>query len=203
MIQERVALSAEQESAWLIRARQGDQAAFGELVTLHQHAVYNLAYRILGNRVEAEDAAQETFLRAYAHLDRYDMARPFRTWLLSITSNFCIDRLRRRRLKWLSIDEPLPPRATLHSAEPEPEEVAIASERAALVQRLLAELPPDHRAAVVLHYWYDYSYQEIAEMLRTTESAIKSRLFRARQTLAAKLTEWRGEEHLTDIFETE
>ncbi|MCS6872827.1 MAG: sigma-70 family RNA polymerase sigma factor [Anaerolineae bacterium] len=196
-------MSAEQEAAWLIEARQGDQAAFGELVKLHQHAVYNLAYRMLGNRVEAEDAAQETFLRAYANLDRYDMARPFRTWLLSITSNFCIDRLRRRRLKWLSIDEPLPPRTLLHSAEPEPEAVAIASERAALIQRLLAELAPDHRAAVVLHYWYDYSYQEIAEMLRTTESAIKSRLFRARQTLAAKLLEWQGDKQLSDIFETE
>ena len=157
-------MSIEQESAWLISARQGDQAAFGELVQLHQNAVYNLAYRILGNRVEAEDAAQETFLRAYANLDRYDMARPFRTWLLSITSNFCIDRLRRRRLKWLSIDEPLPPRTVLHSEEIEPEAAAIASERTALIQSLLAELSPEHRAAVVLHYWYDYSYQEKAPL---------------------------------------
>ncbi|MFQ3536959.1 MAG: sigma-70 family RNA polymerase sigma factor [Aggregatilineales bacterium] len=196
-------MAAEQEHVWLLSAQSGDQSAFGELVKLHQNAVYNLAYRILGNRAEAEDAAQETFLRAYANLDRYDVARPFRTWLLSITSNFCIDRLRRRRLKWLSIDEPLPPRTLLQSAEPEPEEVAIASERAALVQRLLAELTPDHRAAVVLHYWYDYSYQEIAEILRTTESAIKSRLFRARQMLAAKLLEWQGQRQLTDLFETE
>lgn len=196
-------MSIEQESAWLISARQGDQAAFGELVQLHQNAVYNLAYRILGNRVEAEDAAQETFLRAYANLDRYDMARPFRTWLLSITSNFCIDRLRRRRLKWLSIDEPLPPRTVLHSEEIEPEAAAIASERTALIQSLLAELSPEHRAAVVLHYWYDYSYQEIAEMLRTTESAIKSRLFRARQTLAAKLTALQPDMRQAGIFEDE
>lgn len=196
-------MSIEQESAWLISARQGDQAAFGELVQLHQNAVYNLAYRILGNRVEAEDAAQETFLRAYANLERYDMARPFRTWLLSITSNFCIDRLRRRRLKWLSIDEPLPPRTVLHSEEIEPEAAAIASERTALIQSLLAELSPEHRAAVVLHYWYDYSYQEIAEMLRTTESAIKSRLFRARQTLAAKLTALQPDLRQAGIFEDE
>ncbi len=196
-------MSIEQESAWLISARQGDQAAFGELVQLHQNAVYNLAYRILGNRVEAEDAAQETFLRAYANLERYDMARPFRTWLLSITSNFCIDRLRRRRLKWLSIDEPLPPRTVLHSEEIEPEAAAIASERTALIQSLLAELSPEHRAAVVLHYWYDYSYQEIAEMLRTTESAIKSRLFRARQTLAAKLTALQPDMRQAGIFEDE
>jgi RNA polymerase sigma-70 factor (ECF subfamily) len=176
------------ERIWLEQARDGDQQAFGELVNAHQHAVYNLAYRMLGNRVEAEDAAQETFFRAYANLERYDMERPFRTWLLSITSNYCIDRLRRRRLTWLSLEEPLPPHMALHSDEAEPEEAVIDNERNALIQELLTELSPEYRAAVVLHYWYDYSYAEIAEILETTESAVKSRLFRARQTLAARLT---------------
>lgn len=176
------------ERANLIAARDGDQAAFGELVRMHQSAVYNLAYRMLANRVESEDAAQETFMRAYANLDRYDMERPFRTWLLSITSNYCIDRLRRRRLTWLSLEEPLPPTAALHSDETEPEDAVIEDERNAMIQALLAELAPDYRAAVVLHYWYDYSYAEIADILDTTESAVKSRLFRARQTLAARLS---------------
>jgi RNA polymerase sigma-70 factor (ECF subfamily) len=180
--------SVDSERAWLQQARAGDQQAFGDLVRLHQHAVYNLAYRMLGNRVESEDAAQETFLRAYANLERYDMERPFRTWLLSITSNYCIDRLRRRRLMWLSLDEPLPPHAALHSDETEPEDAVIDSERNALIQTLLAELSPEYRAAVVLHYWYDCSYAEIASILDTTESAIKSRLFRARQTLATRMT---------------
>lgn len=180
-------MSVDAERMWLQQARAGDQQAFGELVRTHQTAVYNLAYRMLGNRVEAEDAAQETFLRAYANLDRYDIERPFRTWLLSITSNFCIDRLRRRRLTWLSIEEPLPAHPALHSDEIEPEDAVIASEQARLIQSLLAELSPEYRAAVVLHYWYDYPYQEIAEILNTTESAVKSRLFRARQTLATRI----------------
>jgi RNA polymerase sigma-70 factor (ECF subfamily) len=171
----------------LKQAGAGDQAAFGELVRAHQNAVYNLAYRMLNNRIEAEDAAQETFLRAFTNLDRYDIERPFRTWLLSITSNYCIDRLRRRRLTWLSIDEPLPAHPALHSEEVEPEDAVIDQEQARLIQGLLAELSPEYRAAVILHYWYDHSYAEIAEMLDTTESAIKSRLFRARQTLATKL----------------
>lgn len=186
-VEEMPIVSAEREQEWLIKARSGDQAAFGELVRLHQTAVYNLAYRMLGGRAEAEDATQETFLRAYSNLNRYDMERPFRTWLLSITSNFAIDRLRRRRLTWLSIDEPLPPRATMQSEEVDPEDAAIANEQAALIQSLLGELSPEYRAAVILHYWYDYAYQEIAEILKTTESAVKSRLFRARQTLAQKL----------------
>jgi RNA polymerase sigma-70 factor (ECF subfamily) len=142
---------------------------------------------MLNDRGEAEDAAQEAFLRAYANLDRYDMTRPFKTWLLSITSNHCIDRIRRRRLTWLSLEEPLPPHPALTSDIPGPEEATLMNERNLLVQELLEELSPDYRLAVVLRYWYDLSYSEIAEMLDTTESAVKSRLFRARQTLAERL----------------
>ncbi len=179
--------SVDSDRLWVEQTRAGDQVAFGELVRTHQHAVYNLAYRMLNDRGEAEDAAQETFLRAYASLDSYDADRPFRTWLLSIASNHCIDRLRKRRLTWLSIEDPLPPHPALNSDEIEPEDAAIANERDAMIQDLLAQLTPDYRAAVVLHYWYDYSYTEIASVLDTTESAVKSRLFRARQALAEKI----------------
>ncbi|MBX3064897.1 MAG: sigma-70 family RNA polymerase sigma factor [Anaerolineae bacterium] len=177
------------ERQLVTRALGGDQQAFAELVRAHQNAVYNLAYRMLNDRTEAEDAAQETFLRAYSSLDRYDPERPFRTWLLSITSNHCIDKLRKRRLTWLSLEEPLPPHPALTSDEVEPEEAVIQKERDAMIQAMLADLSPEYRAAVVLRYWYDLSYDEIATTLNTTESAIKSRLFRARQTLADKLGE--------------
>ncbi len=162
----------------------GNQQAFAELVERHQRAVFNLTYRMLGEAREAEDAAQEAFLRAYQHIDRYDADRPFKTWLLSIASNYCIDRIRKRRLTWLSLDEPLPPHPALNSHEEGPEDSAISSQRDAVVHQLLNQLAPEYRAAVVLRYWYDMSYAEIAEILDTTESAIKSRLFRARQSLA-------------------
>ncbi len=171
---------------WVKAALNGDQDAFAELVYMFQDAVYNLCYRMLYDSVEAEDAAQEAFLRAYLNLARYDTARSFKTWLLSIASNYCIDRLRRRRMKWLSIDDPLPNLA-LREDTPEPEDVTISHERSRAIQDLLRQLPPDYRAAVVLRYWYDYSYVEIADILDTTESAIKSRLFRARQMLADKM----------------
>lgn len=170
------------------QAMRGDQGAFGDLVRAYQSAVYNLCYRMLGERGEAEDAAQEAFLRAYAHLDRYDGDRSFRTWVLSIASNHCIDRLRKRRLTWLSLDESLPPHPALASDAEEPEDAVIHTERNQAIQAMLAELTPEYRAAVVLRYWYDMSYTEIAEMLMTTESAIKSRLFRARQVLADKMS---------------
>lgn len=180
-------MSEEPDRMLVQRALAHDQQAFGELVRMQQSAVYNLCYRMLGERGEAEDAAQETFLRAYSNLDRYDTDRPFKTWILSIASNHCIDRLRKRRLVWLSIDEPLPPHPALNSDEEEPEDAVITNERSAMIQRMLAELSPEYRAAVVLRYWYDLSYTEIAEMLNTTESAVKSRLFRARQALAEKM----------------
>lgn len=173
---------------WVNAALEGDQEAFAEIVYSYQDAVYNLCYRMLGERTEAEDAAQEAFLRAYLNLSRYDTARSFKTWLLSIASNYCIDRLRRRRLQWLSLDdEPTADHLALSSDEPEPETAALLREHSKAVQALLAELSPDYRAAVILRYWYDYSYAEIADMMDTTESAVKSRLFRARQALADRL----------------
>ena len=171
---------------WVQAAINGDQDAFAELVYTYQDAVYNLCYRMLSDHVEAEDAAQEAFLRAYLNLRRYDPGRSFKTWVLSIASNHCIDRLRRRRMQYVSIDDPLPS-LTLSTNEPEPEDVTIFHEQSQRIQGLLSELAPDYRAAVVLRYWYDYSYLEIADILDTTESAIKSRLFRARQMIADKL----------------
>jgi RNA polymerase sigma-70 factor (ECF subfamily) len=178
---------ATEDQELVARVLEGDQGAFAELVEAYQRPVYNLTYRMLGEAREAEDAAQEAFLRAYQHLDRYDPQRSFKTWLLSIASNYCIDRLRKRRLTWLSIDEPLPPHPALNSDVPSPETATLSGERSEAVQELLSDLAPDYRAAVVLRYWYDMPYAEIAATLDTTESAIKSRLFRARQMLAQKV----------------
>jgi RNA polymerase sigma-70 factor (ECF subfamily) len=173
------------EQVWLDQARQGDKAAFGMLIEAYQTPVYNLAYRMLRNAREAEEAAQEAFIRAYTRLDSYDPNRKFSTWLLSITSNYCIDLLRKRRAILLSIDAPLPPHPALMSdRDDRPEVQVMAGEREEIVQSLLDELPDDYREAVVLRYWYDLSYEEIAEIMDTTISAIKSRLFRARRQLA-------------------
>ncbi len=175
---------------WVAGARDGDHDAFAELVYTFQDAVYNLCYRMLGESNEAEDAAQEAFLRAYNNLHRYDMKRSFKTWILSIASNHCIDRLRKRRLTYLSLDdEPIAATLALSSDDPQPEQATLNAEFSEQIQELLDHLNPDYRLAVVLRYWYDYSYAEIAEVMDTTESAIKSRLFRARQTLAEKLND--------------
>jgi len=172
----------QEETVWIQRTLAGDQEAFTCLVKAYQTAVYNLAYRMLGNTVEAEDAAQETFLKAYTRLNTYDSGRKFSSWLLAIASHHCIDRLRQRRLDWLSLDE-LPPWRWLSNSK-RPEEVVIQSEEHGEVRQLLDQLPPHYRAAVILRYWHDLSYREIAEALETTESSVKSTLHRARRMLA-------------------
>ncbi len=174
-----------EEQVWLQQARQGDKVAFGQLIEAYQGPVYNLAYRMLNNSGEAEEAAQEAFIRAYTRLESYDPAHKFSTWLLSITSNYCIDQIRKRRAILLSIDEPLAPHPALHSENSKgPEAQAVAVEQEEMVQGMLNELAPEYREAVVLRYWYDMSYDEIAEVQDTTVSAVKSRLFRARRQLA-------------------
>src|SRR3972149_11642264 len=97
------------QADWVARANEGDQEAFAMLVEAYQTPVFNLCMRMLGERGEAEDAAQESFLRAYRGLRRYDPERPFGTWLLSIASHYCIDQLRRRRLEFVSVEEEPPP----------------------------------------------------------------------------------------------
>lgn len=169
-------------------ARKGDQAAFTTLVQTYQTAIYNLCYRMLGEADQAQDATQETFLRAYTQFHRYDPERPFKTWLFSIASHYCIDRLRRRRVTWLDIDdEPLAGHPALREKRVGPEDSALQGERASDVQALLETLPAKDRAAVVMLYWYDLSYQEIAEATGTTVSAVKSRLHRARASMAEML----------------
>lgn len=185
---------------WVEATKQGDQDAFAELVYTFQDSVYNLCYRMLNDGGEAEDATQEAFLRAYMNIKRYDADRSFKTWVMSIASNHCIDRLRKRRMKYVSLDdEPTAAALALSSRDPLPEQAMLRNERDETIQAVLMELEPDYRVAVILRYWYDYSYAEIAEVMTTTESAIKSRLFRARRTLADLVNDTQDDDNLTNL----
>jgi RNA polymerase sigma-70 factor (ECF subfamily) len=172
------------EAVWIEQAQAGEQSAFTHLVEAYQTPVYNLAYRMLGNSVEAENAAQETFIRMYTKLDTYDPQRKFSSWLLAIASHYCVDVLRRRRMNYLSLDD-LPPMIELSMPKTaQPEQVIVRDQDASAVQKLLETLPPNYRTPVILRYWYDMSYREIAETMGVTESTIKTRLHRARAKLA-------------------
>jgi RNA polymerase sigma-70 factor (ECF subfamily) len=139
---------------------------------------------MLGHAESAEDAAQETFLRAYQHICRYDPQRSFSTWLLSIAAHYCIDQMRYKKLPLFSIDEneentfPIPDARAL-----QPEMEAIQGEHRERIHALLGHLDITDRAAIVMRYWYAFSEKEIAESLNLTVSAVKSRLHRARKKL--------------------
>ena len=182
----------DEELIWIEAARRGDRNAFSRLVQVYQVPVYNLCYRMLGNAPEAEEAAQETFLKAYTRLDTYKPSLKFRNWMLSIASHHCIDRLRRRRFTWLSVEDEAMV-SWLQSDDESPEEAAMRSERAETVRVLLNQLEPSYRAPLVLRYWHDLSYKEIADALDLTESAVKSRLHRARLQLGGLIEAQRAE----------
>jgi RNA polymerase sigma-70 factor (ECF subfamily) len=173
-----------EEKTWIIQAQNGSDEAFTNLVETYQTPVFNLCHRMLGGPEAAEDAAQETFLRAYQHLHRYDLKRPFATWLLSIAAHYCIDRLRRKKLPAFSVDEDeentfeIPDTEALH-----PESEVVQGEQREQIHALVGSLESIDRAAIVMRYWYDFSEAEIAEILNLTVSAVKSRLHRARKQL--------------------
>lgn len=168
------------ELRWIDTAARGDHEAFARLVDAYKVPVYNLAYRMLRNAPEAEDAAQEIFLRAYTKLGSYDRARKFSTWLLSIASNYCIDMLRRRRGTQVDIEEVA---FALPSDAPGPERSAINQEQREAVARAIKQLPDTYRLITVLRYYHDLSYEEIERITGLSEATVKTRLFRARRQL--------------------
>lgn len=170
------------EETWIIQAQKGNSQAFGSLVELYQRPVYNMCYRMLGNAEDAEDAAQEAFFRAYKAIKRYDPSRAFSTWLLSIAAHYCIDQIRRRRFQVVSVEDL--PYQDLPDAELGVEASFTRKEEQKRIRAILEVLDATDRAAVVMYYWYDFSYDEIADALSLTMSAVKSRLHRARRAMA-------------------
>ena len=174
----------------LLLAQRGDRDAVNDLVMTYQQPVFSMCYRMLGERQEAEDATQETLIKAVTKLHTYDSARPFKPWILRTASNECIDRLRRRKPE-VSLDGIGGDGAWEWQAgnSPNPEAVLLANERETRIRTLLETLSPLDRAMVVMFYWEGLSYQEIAEATEQTVSAIKSRLFRARRSMAVEFME--------------
>jgi len=175
------------EKTWVIQAQQGSDEAFTQLVETYQKPVYNLCYRMLGEPGAAEDAAQETFLRAYQNLHRYDNSRAFGTWILSIAAHYCIDQLRKKKFTMFSLDAENDEGATFElpdASAPDPEAESVKKEQRDRLHILLKDLDTTDRAAVIMRYWYDFSEVEIAKSLNLTVSAVKSRLHRSRRALA-------------------
>ncbi len=174
------------DEALVARAQAGDHAAFALLVERHQGKVYALACRLLGNAADAEDAAQETFVRAYTRLGTYRPGGKFASWLRAITAHWCLDlgRARRRRVQTVALGR-VPESDRFLPREDGPEELVAGRVTADEVQGWLAALAPPHRAVLVLRHLHDLSYDEIAAALGEPVTTVRMRLFHARRQLQA------------------
>ncbi len=172
------------------QANRGSQQAFSQLVRRYEGMVYSLCYRMMGNAAEAEDLAQEAFLRLYRSLGRFHPGTPVRPWLRRIAANVCLDVLRKRKEPTLPLEELMAgesqPRT--HRKDELPEEAYLGREAQRHVQDALLQLPGDYRVVLVLRYLEDLSYQEVADALGVPVSTIETRLFRARKMIARILS---------------
>jgi RNA polymerase sigma-70 factor, ECF subfamily len=165
------------------RARQGDRDAFGEIVRRHQQAVFNAAYRVLGNTLDAEDATQEAFVRAYQFFDKFDSNRPLAPWLKRIAVNVCLNRLGGRKAEAPLDDE----QNVAADPGPGPETRTVLREREMRIRAELSRLPPRYRIVIELRHFQALSYDEIASALKRPLNDVKSDRFRARKLLAERL----------------
>ncbi len=179
--------AVEPEIEWMSRIRGGDMEAFRLLVETHQSRVIGTISKMLGSDGEAEDLAQQVFIRVWKSAPRYKPTAKFTTWLFRITRNLVFNELRRRR-HFVARIEDLPEQA--ERADREPDRVMLEGELQEAVQRAIDQLPETQRLAIVLRRYEEMPYEEIAKVMDTTVPAIKSILFRARTELREKLARY-------------
>jgi RNA polymerase sigma-70 factor (ECF subfamily) len=167
------------------RAQSGELQAYGELVQRYQAAVFSVCYRLLGERREAEDLAQEAFIRAHQRLHLYDLQRPFGPWIRRVAANLCLNHLDVQRAASYALEDEWDHPALVQPGTPET--LHAVAERAEAVRQALLSLPAHYRAVIELRHFHECSYTEISEQLSIPLSDVKSHLFRARQILAQKL----------------
>jgi RNA polymerase sigma-70 factor, ECF subfamily len=180
----------------MLRVKTGDVEAFEELVVRHQHSVVGTAAKMLGGAAEAEDIAQQVFIRVWKSAARYEPAAKFTTWLMTITRNLVFNEMRRRRrtnLLPLEADQDdAAPRQFADDEAPAPSKELLDAELKGAIDAAIAELPENQRVAIVLRRYEGMPYEEIAQVLRTSVPAVKSILFRARSELKERLKKYLG-----------
>ena len=170
----------------VLLTRRGEVEAFGEVVVRYQQTVFNVCYRMLGERMEAEVLAQETFIRAYRRLETFDVERPFGPWIRRVANNVCLNHIQKQVPESYELDEERDQSPAAVGQEPESHlQSAQAAEQ---VRWAILELPPRYRAVIELRHYQEMSYSEIAEALELPMSDVKSHLYRARQRLAVMLS---------------
>ncbi|HET7036707.1 MAG TPA: sigma-70 family RNA polymerase sigma factor [Thermomicrobiaceae bacterium] len=170
------------EATWVDRAKEGDQAAFEAIFQRYERQIYGFIYRMMGNPEDASDLTQECFIRAYKALPQTSVDLNVSAWLHRIASNACLDVLRRRqRIRWLPWEAHKHEHLLHGKPIDDPERTALSSETQVLVQRILNQMSPRNRMALVLREYEGMSCEDIGEIMGLSRSAVKSVLFRGRE----------------------
>jgi RNA polymerase sigma-70 factor (ECF subfamily) len=170
----------------------GDQDAFADIVEIYSNSIFQLGYRMLGNRHEAEDIAQEAFIRAYVNIKSFNQDLKFSTWLFRIATNLCIDRIRKKKPDYyldaeVSGTDGLTMYSQLSSNSPLPENELESLELHETVQKEILKLPEKYRSVIVLKYMEELSLNEISEILDMPLGTVKTRIHRGREALRQQL----------------
>lgn len=178
------------ESRLIARAAQGDGAAFSELMAAHERRMYAVAFRLCNSHEDAQDCLQDAMLRIYRAIPNFKGQSSFATWVYRITTNTCLDELRRRKLRQsTSLDSLLETGWSPADDMDTPERHLLRSEKRRDIEQAIASLPEDMRAAIVLRDVQGFSYEEIARILDANVGTVKSRISRGREKLREKLAE--------------
>ncbi len=184
-------MAMESDLDLMLRVRRGDAESFGELLRRYRRPLVSFFARMVRDRALAEDLAQEVFLRVYKSRERYQPEARFTTWLYRIATNLALNALRDRKPE-VPADAPpeqqdAPPLERFVDREPSAEQQLMRGDRERLIRQAVEALPENQRAAVILHKYQEVDYRQIAQILRVSKSAVKSLLFRAYETLRARL----------------
>lgn len=181
--------NAKNDISLVIRAKDGDQRAYAELMQRYKDSIYFMALKMVNNKDDAMDLAVETFGKAFENIEKYKPDFAFSTWLFRIATNSCIDFIRKKRLNVVSIngmvdddgdDRPL----QIKSDTLNPEESSIKKQQSEQLKFIVDKLPPRYKTLIVLRYYEELSYEEIAQQLDLPLGTVKAQLFRARDLLA-------------------
>jgi RNA polymerase sigma-70 factor (ECF subfamily) len=175
------------------RALGGDQVAYRQLLEKYRRQVLGLVWRMVSNRDEAEDLAQEAFVRAFRSLHTFDVTRSFPAWLFRITTNLCVDHYRRKKLDTVSLvieSDGEERTRELESPESAPDEEYADKSESERLDRMVKALPAAYRIVILLRHQSDMSYEEIAEALNLPIGTVKARIHRAHKMLREKIERW-------------
>jgi len=189
----RTSTAGPDDAALVAASQKGDQVAFGEIVRRYQRAIHRLAWSLTRNASDADDLAQETFVRAWGAIGRFETGHPLYPWLARIVTNQAFSLFRHRRRRPETSIEPLVEAGRQWGVEDDPAEHSARGERETLLRECFGQLAEEHQVVLALRAVQDLSYDEIASALNVPIGTVMSRLSRARAELKRRLAEYHGE----------